>query len=49
MLERIGEFVGIVMGAELRRLRALGPAMAAVDWAAHDEEWEPPAAGGVNI
>ena len=37
--EHIGGFVGIVVGAELRRLRAVGPAIAAVDWAAHDEEW----------
>ena len=38
--EEIAEFVGIVVGAELRRLSAVGPAIAAVDWAAHDEEWE---------
>ena len=38
--EKIGAFVGIVVGAELRRLRAVGPAIAAVDWAAHDDEWE---------
>ena len=37
--ERVGAFVGVVVGAELRRLRALGPAIAAIDWAAHDEEW----------
>ena len=37
--EEIGAFVGVVVGAELRRLRAVGPAIAAVDWAAHDEEW----------
>ena len=36
--ERVGAFVGVVVGAELRRLRALGPAIAAIDWAAHDEE-----------
>ena len=35
----IGAFVGIVVGAELRRLRAVRPAIAAVDWAAHDEDW----------
>ena len=34
----IGAFVGIVVGMELQRLRAVGPAIAAVDWAAHDEE-----------
>ena len=34
----IGAFVGIVVGAELRRLQAMRPAIAAVDWAAHDEE-----------
>jgi len=45
---KIGAFVGIVVGVELRRLRAVGPAIAAVDWAAHDEEWQPPAAGGAN-
>ena len=38
VLVRIGEFVGIVMGVELRRLRAVGPSIAAIDWAAHDEE-----------
>ena len=36
----IGAFLGIVVGAELRRLRAVGPAIAAVDWAAHDEPWQ---------
>ena len=41
--ERIGAFAGIVVGAELRRLRAVGPAIAAVDWAAHDQPWQPPA------
>ena len=42
--EQIAEFVGIVVGAELRHLRAVGPAIAAVDWAAHDQPWAPPAA-----
>ena len=37
----IGAFVGIVVGAELRHLRAVGPAIAAIDWAAHDEPWVP--------
>ncbi|MGB1409243.1 peptidogalycan biosysnthesis protein, partial [Alloalcanivorax venustensis] len=32
--ERIAQFVGVVVGAELRHLRAVGPAIAAVDWAA---------------
>ena len=41
LLEKIGAFVGIVVGAELRHTRAMGPAMAAVDWAAHDEAWPP--------
>ena len=44
----IGAFVGIVVGAELRHLRAVlqvGPAIAAVDWAAHDQPWAPPVAG----
>ena len=40
--EEIGAFVGIVVGVELRRLRAVGPAIAAVDWAAHDEDWQAP-------
>ena len=35
--EQIAEFVGIVVGVELRHLRAVGPAIAAVDWAAHDQ------------
>ena len=35
--ERVGDFVGIVVGAGLRRLRAVGPAIAAVDWSAHVE------------
>ena len=36
--EQIAEFAGIVVGAELRHLRAVGPAIAAVDWTAHDED-----------
>ena len=43
MREEIGAYVGIVVGAELRRLRVVGPAIAAVDWAAHDAPWQPPA------
>ena len=39
--EQIAEFVGIVVGAELRHLRAVGPAIAAIDWAAHDQPWVP--------
>ena len=46
--EEIGAFVGVVVGAELRRLRAVGPAIAAVDWAAHDAPWQPPGAGGAD-
>ena len=42
--EEIGAYVGIVVGAELRRLRAVGPAISAVDWSAHDQPWQPPAA-----
>jgi len=34
----IAAYAGIVVGEELRRVRALGPALAAVDWAAHDEQ-----------
>ena len=37
VLERIAAFAGIVVGKELRRTRAVGPAIAAVNWAAHDE------------
>ena len=36
VLSQIADFAGIVVGAELRRLRAIGPAIAAVDWSAHD-------------
>ena len=43
-LEKIAAFVGIVVGVELRRTRAMGPAIAAIDWAAHDQAW-PPAQG----
>ena len=42
--EQIAEFVGIVVGAELRHLRAVGPAIMAIDWAAHDEPWDGPPA-----
>uniref|UniRef100_A0A7S2D2Y1 Ankyrin repeat domain-containing protein n=1 Tax=Florenciella parvula TaxID=236787 RepID=A0A7S2D2Y1_9STRA len=38
-LEKIAAFVGIVVGAELRRTRAVGPAIAAIDWAPHDRAW----------
>ena len=37
--EQIAEFAGIVVGTELRHLRAVGPAIAAIDWAAHDQPW----------
>ena len=37
--EDIAAFAGIVVGKELRRTRAMGPAIAAIDWAAHDEQW----------
>ena len=40
--ERVGSFVGVFVGTELRHLRAVGPAIAAVDWAAHDQPWAPP-------
>jgi hypothetical protein len=33
----IAEFVGVVVGEELRHTRAMGTAIAAIDWAAHDE------------
>ena len=35
----VGAFVGIVAGAELRRLRAVRPAIDAINWAEHDEKW----------
>ena len=40
----IAAYVGIVVGAELRHLRAIGPAIAAIDWAAHDQPWDGAAA-----
>ena len=40
----IAAYVGVIVGAELRHLRAVGPAIAAIDWAAHDQPWAPPAA-----
>ena len=39
LLEKIAVFVGIMVGAELRHAQAMGPSIAAVDWAAHDEAW----------
>ena len=38
-IEKIGAFVGVVVGAELGHTRAMGPAIAAIDWAAHDQAW----------
>ena len=40
----IAAYVGIVVGAELRHLRAIGPAIAAINWAAHDQPWDGAAA-----
>ena len=34
---QVAEFVGVVVGRELRHTRAMGPAIAAVDWAAPDQ------------
>ena len=48
MREEIGAFVGIVVGAKLRWLRVVGRVITTVDWSAHDEPWQPPAAGGTN-
>ena len=39
--EQIAEFVGVVVGAELRHLRAVGPAWRAVFWEHYDEPWPP--------
>ena len=39
LLEKIGAFVGIVVGAELRHTRAMGPGLLYFDWAAHDQAW----------
>ena len=36
---QVAAFAGVLVGAELRRSRALGPEIAAVDWALHDEPW----------
>ena len=43
---QVAEFVGIVVGAELRHTRTMGPAIAAVDWATHDQAWPAAAAQG---
>jgi len=40
LLEKIAAFVGIVVGAELQSTRAMGPAFAAIDWEAHDQDWD---------
>jgi hypothetical protein len=37
LLEKIAAFAGVMVGEELRRTRAVGPAIAAVDWELHDE------------
>ena len=34
----IAAYAGVVVGEELRHARAMGPALAAIDWAAHDED-----------
>jgi len=39
---KVAEFVGVVVGKELRLTRAMGPAIAAIDWVAHDEQWPAP-------
>jgi hypothetical protein len=39
--EEIAAFVGVVVGAELRRTRAVGPVIEAIDWAAHDQARQP--------
>ena len=36
--EKIGAYVGVVVGVELRRLRGVVGLIAAVDWDAHDED-----------
>ena len=36
--KKVAAFVGIMVGKELRRTRAMGPAIAAINWAAHDEQ-----------
>ena len=41
VLERVAGFVGVVVGAELRRTRAVGHAIEAIDWNAADD-CEPP-------
>ena len=42
---KVAEFVGVVVGKELQHTRTMGPAIAAIDWAAHDEQWAAPAVG----
>ena len=39
VLERVAGFVGVMVGAELRRTRAVGPAIDAIDWDAHDYDF----------
>ena len=39
ILELVAGYAGVVTGSELRRTRAMGPAIAMGDWAAHDAEW----------
>ena len=36
VLKLIAEFAGVVVGEELRHTRAMGPAIAAIDWSVHD-------------
>ena len=36
--EHIASFAGIFVGVELRRARGAGEAIAAIDWAAHEDE-----------
>ena len=38
----VAQFAGIRMGEELRRVRAVGPAIAAIDWTGVDEGPPPP-------
>lgn len=39
LLEMIAAFVGVVVGEELRHMRAVGPEITAIDWTAHDQAW----------
>ena len=40
--EEVASMLGVAVGVELGRIRAIGRTIAAVDWTAHDEDWDGP-------